>query len=59
MTIVRYRADRRYIEMKNHVPLGAVDFFTFEPHVRAAGQSWGFKHEDVFFFDADGRLEEL
>lgn len=58
-SIARYRADRLYIEMQNHVPLGDVDFFTFEPDVRVAGQSWGFKHEDIVFFDADGRLEKL
>jgi Xaa-Pro aminopeptidase len=58
-SIARDRADRLYIEMENHVQLGDVDFFTFEPHVRVAGKSWGFKHEDIFFFDAEGRLEEL
>jgi Xaa-Pro aminopeptidase len=58
-SIARHRKDRLYIEMENHLPLGDVDFFTFEPHVRVAGRSWGFKHEDIFFFDADGRLEEL
>jgi len=53
------RTDRLYIEMGNHACLGEVDFFTFEPHVRVVGRSWGFKHEDIFFFGTDGRLEEL
>jgi len=58
-SIAESGGDRLYIEMENHVSLGEVDFFTFEPHVRAVGQSWGFKHEDIFFFDMHGRLEEL
>ncbi len=51
--------DRLYIEADNHRSLGEVSFFTFEPHLRAAGERWGFKHEDIFFFDAVGRIEEL
>ena len=35
------------------------ELFTFEPHVRATGEGWGFKHEDVFFFNATGTVEEL
>ena len=51
--------DRLYVKEGNHRALGDVDFFTFEPHVRAAGGPWGFKHEDIFHFDNRGRLEEL
>jgi Xaa-Pro aminopeptidase len=58
-SIAASRTDRLYIEMGNHACLGEVDFFTFEPHVRVAGRPWGFKHEDIFYFDTDGRLEEL
>ncbi len=50
---------RRFIEAGNHASLGDAPFFTFEPHVRVVGGRWGFKHENVFFFDAGGRLEEL
>jgi Xaa-Pro aminopeptidase len=53
------REDRLYIEEGNHRSLGDVSFFTFEPHVRAKDGAWGFKHEDIFFFNAAGTLEEL
>jgi Xaa-Pro aminopeptidase len=58
-SIATHRTQRLYIEAGNHRGLGDVSFFTFEPHVRAVCGSWGFKHEDVFFFDARGALEEL
>jgi Xaa-Pro aminopeptidase len=51
---------RRFIEAGSEVRAGDVPFFTFEPHVRAVGGRWGFKHENVFFFaSAAGGLEEL
>jgi Xaa-Pro aminopeptidase len=58
-SIARRREDRIYIEAGNHRPLGEVSFFTFEPHVRAEHGRWGFKQEDIFFFDSAGRLETL
>jgi Xaa-Pro aminopeptidase len=58
-SITTRREDRCYIEPGNARPLGEVGFFTFEPHVCAFGERWGFKHEDIFFFDADGTLNEL
>jgi Xaa-Pro aminopeptidase len=58
-SIARCREERLYIEAGNHRPLGEVSFFTFEPHVRARGGQWGFKHEDIFFFDATGTVQEL
>ncbi len=58
-SIATRREDRQYIEAENNVPLSAVPFFTFEPHVREVGGHWGFKHENIFFFNAMGRLEEL
>jgi Xaa-Pro aminopeptidase len=58
-SIARRREDRLYIEQGNHRPLADVSFFTFEPHVRATGGTWGFKHEDIFFFNAAGTLEAL
>lgn len=51
--------DRKYIEASNRLPLGSARFFTFEPHVRFAGESWGFKHENVYYFDGEGVLQEL
>jgi Xaa-Pro aminopeptidase len=53
------REDRLYLKEGNCRPLGDVDFFTFEPHVASPERQWGFKHEDVFYFDHRGALEEL
>jgi len=51
--------DRLYIREGNRLRLSDVNCFTFEPHVRAAGGQWGFKQEDIFYFDSRGCLEEL
>ena len=45
------REKRRYVEKGNHERLGDVSCFTFEPHVRRKGGRWGFKHEDIYYFD--------
>jgi len=58
-SIATRREDRIYIEEGNHRLLGEVSFFTFEPHVRALRGHWGFKHEDIFFFNSAGVLEEV
>jgi hypothetical protein len=52
-------ADRIYLEPENPRPLGDVGLFTFEPHIRKLGGQWGFKHENIYYFDDDGRLIEL
>ena len=43
----------------NHEPLGSVNFFTFEPHIRKAGGRWGFKHENIYYFDDTNSAVEL
>lgn len=58
-SIATRREECQYIEDGNHTHLSEVPFFTFEPHVRTVGGRWGFKHEDVFFFTADGRVAQL
>lgn len=58
-SIATRREDRQYIEAGNSCALGDVPFFTFEPHVRQVGGRWGFKHENIFFFNQEGILEEL
>ena len=45
------REKRRYVEKGNHERLGEVSCFTFEPHIRRKGGRWGFKHEDIYYFD--------
>jgi len=58
-SIATNREDRQYIEATNCNRLGSVPFFTFEPHVRVVSGQWGFKHEDIFYFNQDGRTEIL
>ena len=53
------RETRRYIEAGNKQLLGDVGLFTFEPHVRQRGSSWGFKHENIYYFNGEGRAVEL
>jgi len=52
-------ADRVYLEPGNPRRLGDVGLFTFEPRIRKFGERWGFKHENIYYFDDDGRLSEL
>lgn len=58
-SIATQREDRQFIEATNHRLLGSVPFFTFEPHVREVSGRWGFKHENIFFFNSEGGLVEL
>lgn len=58
-SIATRREDRQYIEAKNMRLLKEVPFFTFEPHVREVGGMWGFKHENIFYFNQDGCVELL
>lgn len=50
------REHRQYIQANNHNALSNVDFFSFEPFVRIKGGLWGFKHEDIFYFDQNEHL---
>lgn len=58
-TIESAREDRRYIENGNRLRLSNARLFTFEPHIRAPDGRWGFKHENIYSFRKDGRVEEL
>lgn len=53
------REDRCFVERGNQRRLDSVTCFTFEPHVRAIGGSWGFKHEEIYFFDTARRLSTI
>lgn len=52
-------AKRRYIDAGCKTLLGDVSYFTFEPHIRRIGYDWGFKHENIYYFDLDRKLQEL
>ena len=57
-SIVREKKDRIYIEKGNQHKLGDVAYFTFEPHISVAGSKYGYKKENIYFFE-NGKLTEL
>lgn len=58
-SIAKTLADREFVEEGNRRALGAVPGFTFEPHVRKSGSRWGFKHENIYYFNGAGNPTEL
>jgi len=50
---------RRFIDDGCKEQLGAVSYFTFEPHIRKKGEIWGFKHENIYYFDDSMKINEL
>ena len=52
-SIVRRKDDRIYIEKGNNTKLGDVSYFTFEPHISVRGSKYGYKREDIYYFDND------
>jgi len=52
-------SDRRFVDSRCHESLGDVALFTFEPHIRKAGSQWGFKHEEIYYFNQDGHAVAL
>ncbi|MDE7253959.1 MAG: aminopeptidase P family protein [Acetatifactor sp.] len=57
-SIVKSKDDRIYIEKGNTKKLGDVHYFTFEPHIALPDSKYGFKKENIYYFDGD-RLVEL
>ena len=51
-SIEKHMDDRRYLEANSHVKLGDCDLFTFEPHIRRTGERWGFKMENIYYFES-------
>ncbi|WP_275629367.1 M24 family metallopeptidase [Pseudomonas sp. 273] len=58
-SICERREERLYIESGNDRCLGEVTCFTFEPHIRVRGGKWGYKHENIYYFDGAGVACEL
>jgi len=50
---------RRFIDKNCTELLGSTDFFTFEPHIRKQNGKWGFKHENIYYFNNEGHAVEL
>lgn len=57
-SIVRQKNDRVYIEKGNLMCLGEVDYFTFEPHISVKGSKYGYKRENIYYFE-NGLIKEL
>ena len=57
-SIVRRKDDRIYIEKGNRSKLGDVDYFTFEPHISVEGSKFGYKREDIYYFE-NGVIKKL
>lgn len=57
-SIVNHKDDRIYIEKGNTATLGSVKYFTFEPHISLKDGKYGYKHENIYYFD-NGKLKVL
>ena len=51
--------DRIYIEKGNLARLSDAGLFTFEPHIRKIDGRWGFKHENIYYFNENGNARDL
>ncbi len=56
-SIVKAKSDRVYIEKGNKSKLGDVKYFTFEPHIAFPESNFGYKKENIYYFDGDRLLE--
>lgn len=57
-SIVEDKNDRIYIEKGNKAKLSKVKMFTFEPHISLPGSKYGYKREDIYYFE-EGKLTRL
>lgn len=55
-SIVKQKDDRIYIEKGNTTRLGDVAYFTFEPHISILGSKYGYKLENIYYFEEDKLL---
>ena len=56
-SIVKTKGDRVYIEKGNVTKLGDVKYFTFEPHIAFPDSKYGYKKENIYYFDENGLME--
>jgi methionine aminopeptidase len=57
-TIEKHKDNRKYIESGNNLKFSDVDLFTFEPHIQKEKGEFGFKMENIYYFE-DNKLKEL
>ena len=56
-SIVKNKEDRVYIEKGNQRKLGNINYFTFEPHIAFPDSKYGYKKENIYYFDGDRMVE--
>lgn len=57
-SIVKQKNDRVYIERGNQTRLSDVEYFTFEPHISMKDSKYGYKKENIYYFE-NCKLMEL
>ncbi len=50
-SIARKKSDRVYIEKGNYMCLSDVSYFTFEPYISIPGSKYGYKKENIYYFE--------
>ncbi len=51
-SIVKDKNDRIYTEKGNKALLSSVDYFTFEPHISVPNSKYGYKKENIYYFNS-------
>ena len=54
----RQKNDRVYTEKGNTQMISDIKYFTFEPHISIPGSKYGYKKENIYYFE-NGKLLEL
>lgn len=57
-SIVKNKNDRVYTEKGNTQMISDIKYFTFEPHISIPGSKYGYKKENIYYFE-NGKLLEL
>ena len=56
-SIAKVKSDRIYIEKGNKAKLVAMNYFIFEPHIAFPDSKYGYKKENIYYFDEDVLVE--
>lgn len=56
-SIVKNKNRRIYIEKGNKKKLSKVKYFTFEPHIALPNSNYGYKKENIYYFNNDKLIE--
>lgn len=57
-SIAKHIDERIFIESGNKARFRDVELFTFEPHIKKTEGKYGFKHENIYYFEG-GKLQTL